>query len=158
MISTKGRYALVMMVDLAEQNGDLPVCIREISERQGISLKYLEQIVSILIRAGLVTSTRGALGGYRISMPADQITVGMILRATEGDMVPAECVYSETGCERNGVCPSQHLFRRVYAAINEVIDHVTLQSLVDEEKEGCCHRILEDSTSRSFTSDSNIRY
>lgn len=151
MISTKGRYALVMMVDLAEQDGDLPVCIREISERQGISLKYLEQIVSILTRAGLVTSTRGAMGGYRIAMPADQITVGMILRATEGDMVPAECVYAETGCERNGACPSQLLFRRVYSAINEVIDHVTLQSLVYEERNGCCRRIQETDAPRSVT-------
>lgn len=150
MISTKGRYALVMMVDLAGQEGELPISIREISERQGISLKYLEQIVSILTRAGLVTSTRGANGGYRIAMPADQITVGMILRATEGDMVPAECVYSETGCERNGACPSQLLFRRVYSAINEVIDHVTLKSLVDEEQNGSCRKLRENA-SRSVT-------
>ena len=150
MISTKGRYALVMMVDLAGQEGELPVSIREISERQGISLKYLEQIVSILTKAGLVTSTRGANGGYRIAMPADQITVGMILRETEGDMVPAECVYSETGCERNGACPSQLLFRRVYSAINEVIDHVTLKSLVDEEQNGYCRKLRENA-SRSVT-------
>ena len=126
MISTKGRYALVMMVDLAGQEGELPVSIREISERQGISLKYLEQIVSILTKAGLVTSTRGANGGYRIAMPADQITVGMILRAT------------------------QLLFRRVYSAINEVIDHVTLKSLVDEEQNGSCRKLRENA-SRSVT-------
>ena len=138
MISTKGRYALVMMVDLAEHDSDDPVSIREMSERQEISGKYMEQIISTLIRAGLVKSIRGAQGGYHLAVPADEITVGMILRATEGDMAPTECVYSGTCCERNGVCPSQSLFRRVYSAINEVIDHVTLHELVEEERSGRC--------------------
>ena len=138
MISTKGRYALVMMVDLAQHDSGLPVSVREMSERQGISGKYMEQIISTLIRAGLVKSIRGAQGGYHLSVPAEQITVGMILRATEGDMAPTECVSSGTCCERSGICPSQHLFRRVYSAINEVIDHVTLQDLVEEAQSGNC--------------------
>ncbi|MBQ8095027.1 MAG: Rrf2 family transcriptional regulator [Clostridia bacterium] len=138
MISTKGRYALVMMVDLAEHDSGAPVSIREISERQGISGKYLEQIISTLIRAALVKSIRGAQGGYHLAIPAEQITVGMILRATEGDMAPTECCYSGACCERSGACSSQHLFKRVYTAINEVIDHVTLAELMAEDMESRC--------------------
>ncbi|MBR1711260.1 MAG: Rrf2 family transcriptional regulator [Clostridia bacterium] len=135
MISTKGRYALVMMVDLAEHDGTVPVCVREIAQRQDISGKYMEQIISVLIRAGLVKSIRGAQGGYHLARPANEITVGMILRAMEGDMAPVECVYSGSVCSKNGICSSQKLFKRVYDAINEVIDHVTLQELVDNSDE-----------------------
>lgn len=133
MISTKGRYALRIMVDLAQHDGEVPVCVREIAMRQDISGKYMEQIISVLARAGILRSVRGAQGGYHLAKPPKEITVGMILRATEGDLAPAECV-SGGGqpCERSGACPSRAVFEKVYSAINGVIDGVTLVDLMPE--------------------------
>ena len=92
MISTKGRYALRIMVDVAQHDGEMPVSVREIAQRQDISGKYMEQIISALTRSGLLRSIRGAQGGYHLAKKPEAITVGMILRATEGDLAPAECV------------------------------------------------------------------
>ena len=133
MISTKGRYALRIMVDLAQHDGDMPVSVREIAQRQDISGKYMEQIISVLGRAGLLRSVRGAQGGYHLAKTPEEITVGMILRATEGDLAPAECVGSDNlPCERSGVCPSHIVFTRVYSAINGVIDGISLSDLMPE--------------------------
>ena len=133
MISTKGRYALRIMVDLAQHDGDMPVSVREIAQRQDISGKYMEQIISVLGRAGLLRSVRGAQGGYHLAKTPEEITVGMILRATEGDLAPAECVGSDNlPCERSGVCPSHIVFTRVYSAINGVIDSILLSDLMPE--------------------------
>lgn len=135
MISTKGRYALRIMVDLAQHDGDLPVSVREIAQRQDISGKYMEQIISVLTRAGLLRSVRGAQGGYHLAKGPDEITVGMILRATEGDLAPAECVGSGgQRCERSGICPSKAVFEKVYSAINQVIDGVLLLDLMPEQE------------------------
>ena len=134
MISTKGRYALRIMVDLAKHDGEMPVSVREIAQRQDISGKYMEQIISVLTRASLLRSVRGAQGGYHLAKVPEEITVGMILRATEGDLAPAECVTTGgQACERSGVCPSQRVFQKVYSAINDVIDGVTLRDLMPEE-------------------------
>ena len=133
MISTKGRYALRIMVDLAQHDGDMPVSVREIAQRQDISGKYMEQIISVLGRAGLLRSVRGAQGGYHLAKTPEEITVGMILRATEGDLATAECVGSDNlPCERSGVCPSHIVFTRVYSAINGVIDGISLSDLMPE--------------------------
>ena len=135
MISTKGRYALRIMVDLAQNDGEAPVSVREIASRQDISGKYMEQIIGVLTRCGLLHSIRGAQGGYHLAKAPDQITVGDILRATEGDLAPTECL-SEHGkqCVRSGACPSQIVFKKVYSAINEVIDSVKLCDLVLESE------------------------
>ena len=135
MISTKGRYALRIMVDLAMHDGEAPVSVREIALRQDISGKYMEQIISVLTRAGLLRSVRGAQGGYHLAKSPKEITVGMILRATEGDLAPAECVVQGAQhCHRSGVCPSRAVFEKVYSAINNVIDGVLLCDLmVDSE-------------------------
>ncbi|MBP3657401.1 MAG: Rrf2 family transcriptional regulator [Clostridia bacterium] len=133
MISTKGRYALRIMADLAQHDGETPVSVREIAQRQEISGKYMEQIISVLSRAGLLRSVRGAQGGYHLAKSPDDITVGMILRATEGDLAPAECVGSDNApCERRGECPSHLVFSRVYSAINGVIDGICLSDLLPE--------------------------
>ena len=133
MISTKGRYALRIMVDLAMHDGEIPVSVREIAQRQDISGKYMEQIISVLTRAGLLRSVRGAQGGYHLAHNPKEITVGMILRATEGDLAPAECVLDGAQhCDRRGACPSRTVFTKVYSAINEVIDSVTLLELMPE--------------------------
>lgn len=133
MISTRGRYALRLMVDLALHDGELPVSVREISARQEISGKYMEQIIGVLVRSGLVKSIRGAQGGYHLAKPVEEITVGMILRATEGDLAPVECV-GEGGqaCSRSGVCPSRLVFSKVYNAINDVIDGISLSTLAQD--------------------------
>ena len=136
MISTKGRYALRIMVDLALHDGVEPVSVREIAQRQDISGKYMEQIISVLTRAGLLRSVRGAQGGYHLAHEPKDITVGMILRATEGDLAPAECVLDGAQyCDRRGACPSRTVFSKVYSAINGVIDSVTLRELMPENGE-----------------------
>ena len=133
MISTKGRYALRIMIDLAQHDGATPVSVREIAERQEISGKYMEQIISVLTRSGLLRSVRGAQGGYHLAYAPGEITVGMILRATEGDLAPAECVLDGAQhCDRRGACPSRTVFSKVYSAINDVIDNVTLDELVPQ--------------------------
>ena len=133
MISTKGRYALRIMVDLALHDGEEPVSVREIAQRQDISGKYMEQIISVLTRAGLLRSVRGAQGGYHLAHSPQEITVGMILRATVGDRAPGEwVVQGAESCGRSGGCPSRTVFTKVYNAINGVIDSMTLLELMPE--------------------------
>lgn len=132
MISTKGRYALRIMIDLAQHDSDIPVSVREIADRQDISGKYMEQIIGVLTRAGLLRSVRGAQGGYHLTCPANKITVGMILRATEGDLAPAECVKNDVPCGRTNECSTRLVFEKVYSAINNVIDNVTLDELIPQ--------------------------
>ena len=132
MISTKGRYALRIMIDLAQHDSDIPVSVREIADRQDISGKYMEQIIGVLTRAGLLRSVRGAQGGYHLTRPPKEITVGMILRATEGDLAPAECVKNEVPCGRTNECSTRLVFEKVYSAINNVIDNVTLDELIPQ--------------------------
>ena len=139
LISTKGRYALRVLIDLAEHQSDAFLSLRGIAQRQEISGKYMEQIISVLTRAGLLRSVRGAQGGYHLAYAHGEITVGMILRATEGDLAPAECVLDGAQhCDRRGACPSRTVFSKVYSAINEVIDGVTLLELMpDSHAEQC---------------------
>ena len=133
MISTRGRYALRIMADVARHDGETPVSVREIARRQEISETYMEQIISVLSRGGLLRSVRGAQGGYHLARPCEEITVGMILRATEGDLAPAQCVaQGAQHCGRSADCPSHAVFTRVYSAINQVIDGVFLSELLED--------------------------
>lgn len=137
MISTRGRYALRIMADVARHDGETPVSVREIADRQDISGKYMEQIISVLSRSGLLKSVRGAQGGYHLARPCGEITVGMILRATEGDLAPAECVsHGAQHCGRSDDCPSHAVFSKVYSAINQVIDGIALSDLLRPEQPG----------------------
>lgn len=134
-ISTKGRYALRIMLDLAGHIGET-VKLRDIASRQEISEKYMEQIIAVLNKAGYVRSTRGAQGGYQLARPPKDYTVGMILRLTEGSLAPVECLAENAGfCEREGRCATVELYRRIYDAVNSVIDTTTLQDLADTEHE-----------------------
>lgn len=134
-ISTKGRYALRLMLEIAGEPGETPVSIKEIAKRQDISDKYLEQIVSVLNTAGLVRSIRGPQGGYILRKAPQEITVGMILRLTEGSLAPVGCVEDDTPCEREAACATVGLWRRLNQAINQVVDQTTLQDLLDDRKQ-----------------------
>ncbi|MBR6873812.1 MAG: Rrf2 family transcriptional regulator [Ruminococcus sp.] len=130
-ISTKGRYALRLMLDLAENCKDGCCSVREISERQGISEKYLEQIISMLTKGGLVRSIRGAGGGYKLVKSPEEYTVGAILRVTEGDLAPVACLADgEQGCERAAGCETLYLWQKIYAAVGQVVDTTTLADLM----------------------------
>ena len=130
-ISTKRRYALRLMLDLAMDTSGEPVRIKDVAERQEISVKYLEQIVSILAKAGYVRSIRGPQGGYRLSREPEDYTVGMILRLTEGSLTPVECAEAEPGaCSRENTCVTRKLWKELDEAIRSVVDKYTLEDLV----------------------------
>lgn len=129
-ISTKGRYALRLMLDLAAEGQGRPVVLRDVAKRQDISEKYLEQLVSPLIRAGLLKSVRGAAGGYLLTRDPAEYTVGEILRTQEGPLSVVECV--DSGCPRQGQCATLPLWRRLSQAVDAVVDATTLQDLLDE--------------------------
>ena len=134
-ISTKGRYALRIMMDLAGHMGET-VKLKDIAARQDISEKYMEQIVAVLNKAGYVRSTRGAQGGYQLVRQPQQYTVGMILRLTEGSLAPVDCLSDNAlPCERNGKCAPVEVYRKIYEAVNNVIDNMTVQDLLDIEQE-----------------------
>lgn len=134
-ISTKGRYALRLMIDLALHSESGYVPIKAIAERQDISDKYLEQIISVLSRAGYVRSVRGAGGGYKLADTPDKYTVGMILRLTEGSLAPVVCLEPEINpCERKDKCPTLFVWQRIYNAVNDVVDNITLAELVEKSK------------------------
>lgn len=130
-ISTKGRYALRIMLDLAMNDTGEHVNIRTIAARQEISMKYSEQIISILSHAGFVISARGTQGGYRLSRLPKDYTVGMILRLTEGSLSPVPCTQETKFCTRQDKCATQEVWRRLEQAINGVVDHMTLADLVE---------------------------
>lgn len=135
-ISTKGRYALRLMLDLALHDTDAPVRIKDIAARQEISDKYLEQIISGLNKAGYVKSIRGPQGGYKLAKTPSYYTVGMILRLTEGSLAPVECLAENAlPCEREGRCATIEVYKRIYDAVNDVIDKTTLEDLIEIEHE-----------------------
>ena len=129
-ISSRGRYALRMMIDLAEHHTGEWVTIRDISERQGISVKYLEQIVTSLTRSGLLRSGRGPQGGYMLTKPPEQYPVGEILRAIEGKLAPVACLIDDINqCERKDICKTLPFWQGLYDTINDYVDSVTLKDL-----------------------------
>lgn len=135
-ISTKGRYALRLMLDLAMNDIGAPVRIKDIADRQDISDKYLEQIISNLNKAGFVKSIRGPQGGYRLARTPEQYTVGMILRLTEGSLAPVACLEGEENeCSRQEGCATLTVWKRLDEAIRSVVDTMTLADLVDIEQQ-----------------------
>ncbi|HJB56588.1 MAG TPA: RrF2 family transcriptional regulator [Candidatus Flavonifractor intestinipullorum] len=133
-ISTKGRYALRVMIDLAMHREEGFIPLHAIAKRQDITVKYLEQIISLLSRAGFLQSVRGKSGGYRLVREPGEYTVGEILRATEGKLAPTLCL--ELGpelCQRrqlHGDCPARAFWSEFYDLINDFLDHKTLQDLL----------------------------
>ena len=134
--STKSRYALRLMEELAHRGPDACVSIKEISESQSISLKYLEQIVTPLARAGLVASERGSHGGYRLTRLPEQYTTGDILRAIEGPTVPVPCMETEVNaCPRCDNCRTLRFWQGLDTVMNQYLDSVTLADLVSGDCE-----------------------
>ena len=134
-ISTKGRYALRLMIDLAQHDAAGYIPLRDISKRQEVSAKYLEQIVVQLSRAGLVTSTRGAQGGYQLARHPSEYTVGEILRITEGSLAPvAWLADGPVECPRAEDCITLGFWRGLYDVVNQYVDSVTLEELVNRGK------------------------
>lgn len=135
-ISTKGRYALRLMLDLATYNTGEPVSLKDVAKRQQISDKYLEQIIAVLNKAGFVRSIRGAQGGYLLKKDPSEYTVGMILRLTEGNLAPVNCVGEEGDeCERKSGCVTVRIWEKMNDAINEVVDHITLEDMLEWQAE-----------------------
>ena len=134
-ISTRGRYAVRVMLDLALNNTGGYIKVKDIARRQDISEKYLEQIISILNKAGYVRSVRGAQGGYQLADDASSYTVGMILRLTEGSLSPVACLDDNPNqCERCDTCETLEVWRDLARAINQVVDNVTIEDLAEKHR------------------------
>ena len=136
-ISSKGRYALRLMLDIAQHDNGTPIRIKDISLRQEISDKYLEQIISILNKAGYVRSIRGPQGGYLLTRQPEEYTVGMILRLTEGSLAPVACLESDVNtCDRSENCVTLRVWEKLKDAIDGVVDHITLADLLEWSRGG----------------------
>lgn len=132
-VSTKGRYALRIMIDLAENDNGGYIRLKDISERQNITLKYLEQIMPLLTRAGYVRSYRGNNGGYMLARKPEEYTVGEILRPTEGSMAPIPCIEdSPNRCPRSNQCATLSFWEGLWKTINEYTDGFTLADLMKD--------------------------
>lgn len=133
MISTRGRYALRVMIDLAENATETYTPMKEIAERQKISLKYLERIVPVLVKNELLEGVHGKSGGYRLTRPLDEYNIGEILRLTEGDLAPVACMgigCEEGTCERADACRTLPMWAGLHKLVNDYFDGITLADLV----------------------------
>ena len=133
-ISTKGRYALRLMLDLAMHHDGSFIPLKAVSQRQNISDKYLEQIVHLLSKGGLVQSARGAQGGYRLTREPELYSVGEILRLVEGSLVPVACLECGANCEHTEECMTIDLYKRMQKAIDDIVDGTTLVDLIKEHE------------------------
>ncbi len=135
-LSTRGRYGIKAMLDLALNSQEGQVSLKSIAERQDISENYLEQLFAMLRKNGLVKSVRGAQGGYMLATSPDNITVGSVLRSLEGSLAPVECVSEDSTnvCDRANACVTRLVWKKIRDRVNEVVDSITLQDLVNEVK------------------------
>ena len=136
LISTKGRYALRVMIDLAEHQADGFIPLKAIAQRQEISEKYLENIIKLLVKARLLTGVRGKGGGYRLAKAPEQYTVGSILRSTEGSMAPVSCLEPDAdACPRAAECRTLPMWRGLDRLIAEYFENITLADLMHKDPE-----------------------
>lgn len=138
MISTKGRYGLRVMIDLAQQNTETFVSLKSISERQEISMKYLEMIVAALNKAGLVQSQRGKDGGYRLTRDTDDYSIGEIIRTTEGGLATVSCAEcsEDKSCSKSQACLTFPLWQRLDDYINSYLDGISLRDILEQKVGG----------------------
>ena len=135
-ISTKGRYALRMLLDLAEHSNDGFIALKDIAERQVISKKYLEQIVPILNKSDILQTNRGFQGGYKLAQAPSKYTIGAILRLTEGSLAPVSCLdQNPIQCERSNQCVTLPIWQGLNKVINDYLDNITLQDVLDQQRE-----------------------
>ena len=139
-LSTKGRYGLRALIDLARYSGEAPVSTASISERKDISERYLEQLMSPLKKAELVKSVRGAGGGYMLAKDMDHISVGDVLRALEGSLDPVECagLAPDGNCQVSDSCVTKYVWKRINDSINQTVDEISLGQLVEESRKKSC--------------------
>lgn len=130
-ISTKGRYAVDIMLDMATNSSGEYITLKTIAERQNLSWKYLEHIVAVLNKACFVKSIRGSQGGYKLAKSPEEYTIGMILRLMEGSLSPVTCLENEKDCPKQIHCVTIKAWKRLDDAINEVVDSITLADLVE---------------------------
>ena len=133
-LSTKGRYGLKAMFDLALHYGEGPISLTSISERQDISLSYLEQLIATLRKAGYVKSVRGAQGGYELNILPSEITVGDVLLVLEGQLAPVSCVKNDNSahCNKSGECVTRSVWEKIHISISNVVDSISLQDMVND--------------------------
>ena len=134
-ISTKGRYVLRMLLDLAEHRGEGYIALKDIAKRQGISKKYLEQIIPLLNNPDILVASRGYQGGYMLAKSPDMYTVGDILRITEGSIAPVSCLEGGSSvCDRDDQCMTLYVWEGLEKVIAEYLDSITLQDILDRHR------------------------
>jgi Rrf2 family cysteine metabolism transcriptional repressor len=133
-ISTKGRYGTRAMIDIGENHGNGPVPLRQLAERQSISMKYMEQIIPLLKASGLIRSVRGAKGGYALAKAPREITLGDMIQALEGSWSLVDCVEDASLCERSGECVTYEIWNDLHRAIHKILDSTTLADLIARQK------------------------
>lgn len=132
-ISTKGRYALRLLVDIARNQGEGFVSLKDVAKRQDISKKYLEQIVPLLTSSGILRANKGYLGGYRLGREAENITCAQVLKVTEGGFAPVACLESEENdCPRSAICPTLSFWAGLNKVVNDYLSGVTIRDLADD--------------------------
>jgi len=137
LVSTKGRYALRMMLDLAENSTGSYIPLKEIAERQNISLKYMEAIMPNLVKAGLVSAIQGKGGGYMLSKNIGEYTVGEVLKASEGSIVPVACLEGGFECPRSSICKTRKVWEKLDLMIDGYLDNLPLSDLLEDDMTGC---------------------
>jgi len=134
-LSTKGRYAVRAMLDLALHYGEGPILLRDVARREHISERYLEQIILSLKAAGLVNSTRGARGGFMLTKPPSQIRLIEVMQVSEGSMAPVECVSDPNVCSRSSLCVTRDIWSEMTEAMSGILESTTLQDLIQRQRE-----------------------
>ena len=142
-ISTKGRYALRMLLDLAVNYDGSYIALKDVAERQSISKKYLEQIVPTLHKAGILDTTRGFQGGYKLAIEPKDCVIGDVLRLTEGNLAPVSCLQDKKNqCERAGECATLHVWEGLQKVIFDYLDNITLQDILDRSPQESGKKII----------------
>jgi len=131
-LSTRGRYGIHAMYELAANYGGSPVSIKSVAEKQNIPEAYLEQLIAILRKDELVVSIRGAQGGYRLSRPPEEVTVGDVLRSLEGGLKLIDCLEEEETCGKSCACPSRIVWKKLSDGLNSIVDSITLRDMIEE--------------------------
>lgn len=133
-LSTRGRYGIHAMYDLALYGGKAPQPLKAIAERQRVPESYLEQLIGVLRKEGLVRSVRGAQGGYLLARRPEEITVGQVLRALEGELALVDCLLEEDVCDKACSCPTRLVWQKVRDGLNAIVDGITLQDMLNDQE------------------------